>query len=264
MNFFTPKYSKYITLLLLGLISNSLMASGQTSSEDWQSLYEPYFHQGMPYRIMKPLDFNSNELYPIIISLHGAGGRGTDNQRQLKIWNKQLAQEINRKRYPSYVIAPQSDTHWEIERFEWLKQIIEALPAVDSNRIYILGHSMGGHGTFLWTQHDSDYFAAAVASAGTGRTGRPEFIIPERIKNLPLWVLHGEKDKICPYKLAKKLLKDMQEFGGKMKLTTWKNQGHNISHKIIPGDKKAITVLASKHSDPEDDLLKWLFKQRKP
>jgi predicted peptidase len=110
--------------------------------------------------------------------LHGAGGRGNDNGKQLKSWIQQLALDSNRRDFPCYVIAPQSNSHWEIERFDAVKKIIETLPAVDMKRIYIMGHSMGGHGTFLWTQHDPDYFAAAAPCAGTGRTGRPEFVQP--------------------------------------------------------------------------------------
>jgi predicted peptidase len=217
----------------------------------------------MPYRLMPPIHFDAAERYPVLISLHGAGGRGDDNGKQLKSWTQQLALESNRSDFPCYVIAPQSNSHWEIERFDAVKQVIETLPAVDMKRIYIMGHSMGGHGTFLWTQHDPDYFAAAAPCAGTGRTGRPEFVEPERLKDLPLWVFHGDQDKVCPYALAAKLLEDMRGLGGNMKLTTWKGEGHGVSQKIVPGNKRDITELASDRCDPEPVFLKWLFKQKK-
>jgi predicted peptidase len=254
------RYCYWFSLCLFAAVSS---ASAQRPSSGWQALYEAKHFEGMPYRLMQPHNFDPNEHYPVIISLHGAGGRGTDNRKQLKSWNQALAQQANRKNFPCYVLAPQSNSHWEIERFEQVKQIISTLPAVDIKRIYIMGHSMGGHGTFLWTQHDPDYFAAAAPCAGTGRRGRPEFVQPERLKDLPLWVFHGDRDKVCPYALAAKLLQDMRALGGNMKLTTWKGEGHGVSAKIIPGDKGDITELASDRSDPEPDFLTWLFKQRK-
>lgn len=116
----------------------------------------------MPYRLMRPVDFQAGKKYPVIISLHGAGQRGNDNSKQLKAWPQQLANDDIRKKFPAYVLAPQSNSHWEIERFEKVKGIIKNLPVVDMQRIYIMGHSMGGHGTFLWTQYTPEYFAAAA------------------------------------------------------------------------------------------------------
>src|SRR4051812_38843784 len=39
---------------------------------------------GMPYRIFVPPAYNAAQAYPLILFLHGAGERGTDNTAQLK------------------------------------------------------------------------------------------------------------------------------------------------------------------------------------
>jgi len=57
--------------------------AGPEVSQGWVELYEPHADDEMPYRLMKPIHFDSNKLYPVIVSLHGAGGRGTDNRKQL-------------------------------------------------------------------------------------------------------------------------------------------------------------------------------------
>ena len=119
---------------------------------------------------------------------------------------------------------------------------------------------MGGHGNFLWIQNDPQYFAAPVPCAGSGRKGR-EFVKPELIKDIPLWVLHGDKDNIVPYEMSKKLLNRMKKLKGNMKLTTWVGAKHGVAQKIIPGDKSKITELASDRCDPEADFLIWMFKQ---
>ena len=41
-------------------------------------LYEPSEYKGMPYRLMKPANFDPAKTYPLILSRHGAGGKGTD------------------------------------------------------------------------------------------------------------------------------------------------------------------------------------------
>ena len=51
-------------------------------------LYEPSEFEGMPYRLMKPIDFDPEKTYPLILSLHGKGGTGTDNLRSGKVWNR--------------------------------------------------------------------------------------------------------------------------------------------------------------------------------
>ena len=78
--------------------SHAQVADGKVS-EDWVDLYEPHADDEMPYRLMKPIGFDSNIRYPVIVSLHGGGGRGTDNRKQLKGWNRLLAEEQRRSDY---------------------------------------------------------------------------------------------------------------------------------------------------------------------
>ena len=114
--------------------------------ENWVELYEPHIHNEMPYRLMKPMNFDEEKRYPVIVSLHGAGGTGTDNRKQLKDWNKLLAEEQRRTDYPCYVLAPQANRLWDATHLQKIKDIIKDVASTDMDRIYILGHSMGGTG----------------------------------------------------------------------------------------------------------------------
>jgi predicted peptidase len=212
---------------------------------------------------MKPLGYDSKKTYPVIISLHGAGGRGNDNRKQLKQWNQQLAEEKVRKEYPCYVLAPQSKGLWNKQQFEAVKEIVKAIPSVDMKRIYILGHSMGGHGTYIFIQIEPTYFAAAAPSAGSGLKKTEAFIDPKIIKNVPIWAFHGDKDGVCPYAKEKKVFDEMRTLNGNMKLTTWKGDKHGVSDKFIHGADNGTTEASSKRCDPEPNFLKWLFKQKR-
>ncbi len=58
-----------IVLLVFGSVQ---LGMAQTRvAADWRSLYEPDVHDGMPYRLMKPIDFDERARYPLIVSLHG-------------------------------------------------------------------------------------------------------------------------------------------------------------------------------------------------
>ncbi len=229
----------------------------------WMHLYEAHNFQGMPYRLMRPYNFDSHQKYPVIISLHGAGGKGTDNRKQLKIWNRQLAEENVRKKYPCYVLAPQATELWNKDHFMKIKAIIKSLPSVDEDRIYILGASMGGHGTYIMIQIEPNYFAAAAPSCGSGLRQTEEFIDPRKIKGLPIWAFHGSEDRLCPYARERALFEAMKRLGGNMKLTTWKGDKHDIGAKFIPGADNGITEMSSDRCDPEPDFLKWLFSKKR-
>lgn len=230
-------------------------------SADWVRLYEPHADDEMPYRLMRPAGFDPDKLYPVIVSLHGGGGRGADNRKQLRVWNRLLADEERRAAWPSYVLAPQTTRLWDAAHLEKIKAVTAALPSADPNRIYILGHSMGGHGTYILLQIDPGYFAAAAPSAGTGRAMDAEFIDAALIKDVPIWAFHGDKDATCPYERAQKLFAEMQRLGGNMKLTTWAGDGHGAAAKMIVGGENGGTRCSSGRCGAESDMLRWLFAQ---
>ena len=232
-------------------------------SEDWVDLYEPHVDGEMSYRLMKPMVFDSNKRYPVIVSLHGGGGRGADNRKQLRDWNKILADKQRRSDHPCYVLAPQTTRLWNASDLKNIKRVIAALPSVDMDRIYILGHSMGGHGTYILIQIDSSYFAAAAPSAGSGLHKTGEFIDASLIKDLPIWSFHGDKDKICPIERDQKLFAEMKKLGGNMKFTTWAGDRHGVAKKMITGSDNGTTQLSSDRCDGETGFMKWLFAQKR-
>ena len=201
----------------------------------------------MPYRLMKPWDFDPVKRYPVIVSLHGGGGTGTDNVKQLRKWNQLLAEEGNREEYPCYLLAPQTTELWNAPDLSKIKEIIAGLPSVDMDRIYILGHSMGGHGTYILTQLDPGYFAAAAPSAGSGLAKTSQFVEVSKIKDIPFWILHGDEDPKCPIEYDRKIFANMKQIGGNMKFTTWAGDKHggNVALKMVTGSDNGTTELSS-------------------
>ena len=232
-------------------------------SNNWVDLYKTNSEGPMLYRLLAPINFNSKKKYPVIVSLHGAGGKGSDNRKQLKGWNKILAGEKIRKEYGCYVLAPQANRMWNATDLKNIKSVISKLPSVDMRRIYILGHSMGGHGTYIIIQIDPNYFAAAAPSAGAGRPRTEVFIDVSLIKDLPIWAFHGDKDRVCPIDRAQKVFDDIKKLKGNMKFTIWSGDKHGIAEKMFIGGDNGTTFISSERCHKEPDFMKWLFAQKR-
>ncbi len=250
-------------ILTLLFVCGYSLAAQNRPARDWMALYEPHTHDDMPYRLMNPIALEAGKSYPVIVSLHGGGGKGTDNRKQLRDWNRLLAEDKRRTDYPCYMLAPQADRLWDAKHLKNIKAIIKELPSVDMTRIYMLGHSMGGHGTYILIQIDPNYFAAAAPSAGSGLKRTEEFITASVIKDIPIWAFHGDKDRVCPYERDLQLFNEMKTLGGNMKLTTWAGDGHGVSAKMITDGDNGSTQLSSDRCDPESVFMKWLFAQKR-
>ena len=233
----------------------------EEAATPWRVLYEPRIFEGLPVRVMKPFGFDAGKSYPLILSLHGAGGKGRDNKRQLKDWNRQLADERRRKEFPCYVVAPQVTELWNAQHLATIKSLLKTLDAVDRSRIYVLGHSMGGHGTYIFIQLDTHYFAAAAPSAGSGLRKTEEFIDPNKVKDIPIWAFHGDKDNVCPIQKDQKVFDAMKRLGGNMKFTVWQGDNHGVSGKMIPGSDNNKTLFSSERCGIQTDFMTWLFAQ---
>ena len=125
----------------------------------------------LKYRILRPLNYNPKEQYPVHLFLHGAGERGDDNVAQLTHGGKLFLKKQSREKYNSWVIFPQcpKNDRWpNLNSDNWDKkfknkitkpnkslslviklmdQFIEK-KQVDKNRVYVSGLSMGAMWTF--------------------------------------------------------------------------------------------------------------------
>ena len=122
---------RIITLSLL-FISLNQFSFSQQSQDSITNLFDNLKVGELPYRILKPLNFDTKKKYPVILSLHGAGGRGMDNVKQIadSKWLKYMAGEEIRSTYSCYIVAPQSTGLWSEEQLTLLKTVIKELPSI--------------------------------------------------------------------------------------------------------------------------------------
>src|SRR5215831_8430756 len=89
---------------------------------------------------------------------------------------------------------------------------------VDPARIYLMGHSMGGYGTWSTAMDHPDVFAALGPISGGGSAAGMV-----KIKDIPQYVVHGDNDATVPVTASR----TMVEAGKKV--------GANITYVEIPG-----------------------------
>lgn len=220
----------------------------------------------LPYRMFEPKR-EDDEIYPMVLFLHGSGGTGTDNLGQFKdlivpptVW----AFPENQTQHPCYVLVPQGPDRpsWPHARIPALKALLDSLIAnnpIDSNRIYISGLSMGGMGTWAIIQEHPDYFAAAVPICVGGDVNELDGIINN---HLPIWAFHGEVDPVVDIDAFSDRWNAEDAFTGQRTLVR-----ELISRGMEPAPKYTW-YLDVKHnswdgaySDPL--LLDWVFSQSK-
>src|SRR5262245_20037404 len=246
---------------ILGLITSTFAAAA-----DNRDRFEPrVFQDGeykLNYRLLKPRPFDPAQKYPLVIFLHGAGERGDDNYKQLVHGMNDFASDEIMAKYPAFVIAPQcpEGQAWgginrlarvptpANELTPALAATLEAVDAlcrefpIDDKRIYITGLSMGGYGTWNALANRTELFAAAAPICGGG-----EVTSASKIKDIPIWAFHGDKDTTVPPEQSREMISALKAAGGNPKYTEYAGVGHNS--------------WAQSYSDPA--LYEWLFAQRK-
>ena len=243
----------------------ALIDAFRRQSEGLQDKFEARTHKSdrvMPYRLFRP---EAAGKLPLVVYLHGSGGLGDDNLKQLAFGNifgtRLWLLPENQKRFPCYVLAPQTDRGWI--RYDFSEQPAKELPgfgdgnrlaleivdalrrefAIDEHRIYVAGNSMGGAGVWNMLANRQHFFAAAVICCGgispDDGTGSVE---------TPLWDFHGDADQIVPVSSSRDRIAARRKAGGRPLYTEYAGVDHDGATKL------AFT---------EPELVKWVFAQRR-
>jgi poly(3-hydroxybutyrate) depolymerase len=186
----------------------------------------------IPYTLFVPSTYDPRKPAPLVVDLHGLNI--TPLQQILFDGTTDFAE-----RYGFIVVAPMgfnvsswwgsrtgtpvataavkpgADVNYsntelaEIDTMALLKSIREHY-AVDSDRIYLMGHSMGGAGTYYLGGKYNDIWAALAPISGAGGIADGT---AERYKSLPTLIMHGAKDSIVPAATSRRAVAALQAAG---------------------------------------------------
>ncbi len=166
---------------------------------------------GMNYRLAYPLNYDSTLIYPLTITLHGSGGWGSNNEKQLDLG---LYWRINAEHYGynDFVIAPQApnENSWGEEEnviavYNIIRDILENYP-IDTTKIVITGQSLGGLANWGLLNQHPQLFSATVPFAARGD-------IFGNIKHVPVWLNHGTEDTQVNVKTSRDYITNFEKTG---------------------------------------------------
>jgi len=201
----------------------------------------------MPYRLFIPNGYETQKKYPLIVWLHGGGGAGRDNRRQImgdqipgtRTWTKPAIQV----RYPAFVLVPQSQG-WRVnDPLVLVLGILDFLSSefsIDPHRIYVAGQSDGAYGVWDLITRRPERFAAAILVCGGGNPA-----LAARVAKMPIWAFHGDADPVIPVTESRQMVAALKESGGSPRYTEYKGVGHDIWTRAFA----------------EPGLVDWLFTQ---
>lgn len=218
--------SIFVAMIILCMPLNCL-AAGDVYED---TLAETFTHEDtvLPYRLMLPENYNQEESYPLILFLHGAGERGTDNLTQMK----NVFQKIANRNKDAILLAPQCDpdnqwvdTPWaqgpysvddvpesnELQAVMALIKNVQENYSVDADRIYATGLSMGAFGVWDLMVRHNDVFAAGIACCGGGDPSKGMVL-----KDTPMYVFHGDADPTVPVTGSREVVSAIMEAGGEV------------------------------------------------
>lgn len=204
------------------------------------------------YRLLKPPGYDGEGdgdkatdktvKYPLVLFLHGAGERGAENVRQLIHGGKVMASGELRQRHPAFVVAPQCpegkkwvEVDWEAmghvmpaEPSESLGLVFELLAAlqkefsIDAARLYGVGLSMGGFGTWDILERRPGFLAAAAPICGGGDPKRASAFV-----ETPVWAFHGSDDEAVKVERSREMIEALKAANGRPIYTEYEGVRHN-------------------------------------
>lgn len=249
-----------LLLLLLALFVLIAPLRAQTDEFEFRTSKAP---NGLtiPFRLLLPLNYDRTQRYPLVLFLHGAGERGTDNKAQLKHGAPTFLPGDVRQRFPCFVMAPQCPPDQKWTDIEWraggpmppepsvpMQLTLDAIDAlmkdynIDRERLYVTGLSMGGYGAWDLACRQPERWAAAVPICGGGDRRSAA-----RAKGVAIWAFHGDSDQAVPVERSREMIEGLRAAGA----TPLYSEYPTVSH----------DSWTSAYGEPE--LLSWMFAQRR-
>ena len=224
--------------------------------------------------IQGPAGFEMDKTYPLVIALHG----WTKDKNYY--FRPREEEDKDSQEYPCFYVAPNNTTEGWDGRADWVREmiteLIDAFP-VDTDRIYIIGFSMGGSGSFAFAEalyRDCGVTPAAILRcAGMSRPALPEPLLSQTA----LWYNAGSRDTL---EGVYETFRDSEEYYSANTDTERAEDAELISYKDREVNRTTITLAERKGGKEKyrfslyspmgheygpvfssDDVYEWLFRQ---
>jgi predicted peptidase len=222
-----------ITIVIIAILFLGLRVDAQenkpTPGKQVEMSFKTSDDAEVPYLLYLPKDYQADgdKKSGLMLFLHGRGESNGPLSLVAKWGPPKFAARGDELRW--IIVSPQcpKSDRWESETQQ--KRVTELLHAiihdhnVDESRVFLTGLSMGGSGTWTMAANQPDRFAAVAPICGGGDPEQAE-----KLKDVPIWVFHGDQDKVVPFEKSVKMIEAIRAAGGtKIRFTSMENIGHN-------------------------------------
>jgi predicted peptidase len=178
------------------------------------------------YLLSRPEGYEaeSKKQWPLVIFLHGSGERGSDLEQLKKHGPPKLI--AAGQKFPAVIASLQCPANdlWNPHGVKAITDHLIKTERIDSSRVYLTGLSMGGFGTWDTAFEYPDTFAAIAPICGGAGV---RWVTASRLKTMPAWIFHGDKDGAVPVENSHKIHAALQKLGAPVKLTLYPGIGHD-------------------------------------
>ena len=225
------------------IVSIIFLLSSLTTVCQTLTAYRNTVDNAYNFWLSTPIDYDSlHSDKPVVLFLHGASLCG-HNLERVRRYGPLHALAMGRQ-IDALIIAPQNPGGaWDPTKINHIVDWVFDHYAADTNRLYVLGMSLGGYGTIDYSAAYPHRIAAAMALCGGGN---PRSYCG--LNELPLWIIHGTADRAVPLSQSQKVANAMSQCGDSPRLRFTK----------LPGIDHGGLARAFYISETYD----WLFSHR--
>lgn len=162
-----------------------------------------------PYRIFIPSSYDGSKPTPLLVALHGMGG---DENSMFDGYKETLKREAERVGF--LVVCPKGRESASMYRGPAEQDVVDVMKEVERDyridlaRVYLMGHSMGGYGTWSVAMDHPELFAALGPISGGGDINGMV-----KIKNIPEYVVHGDDDRTVNVNQSRRMVEAGKKAG---------------------------------------------------
>lgn len=199
---------------------------------------EPWGEEFLQYGVYVPPHFRREKgPFPLIVFLHGHGGNEGTPRKAFSVGlpravSARFGEHTGNGRFEFVVFCPIDQSgRWEagsreVEDAVTVLDYVIRRHRIDPNRVYLTGTSNGGSGVWHMAEAYPDRWAAIAPICSFHR---PEVA---KVKHLPTWVFHGEKDEESPVSRQRELVRELEAAGCDVRYTELRGKGHLIGQPV--------------------------------
>jgi poly(3-hydroxybutyrate) depolymerase len=228
------------TLLIAGILM-SVYVSGQQVAKSLVAANG----ESIGFYQYTPVDYSpTGPKYPLIIFLHGMDERGNGTTELSKVTINGIPKYIKAghkmrffwdgKWQTFLVLSPQLSSSYRWWQNFYTEEMIKYAKAnlnIDTNRISLLGLSLGGGGTWDFAAQSVEKAKQLNAIAPCCPTCQTNGYCPIAEANLPLWAFHAQNDGTTPANCTSTIvnyINDNCRAAVKAYVTIWPDGGHGV------------------------------------